>query len=79
MSLALYFNPSAFPRTIPRKEWKELWRWKRIIEKELAKAHEEMMYNLVVFGSTMPDHLREDILDRLTNPPIIMHEKQEHR
>lgn len=75
--LQLYFNPAKFPRTIKRDEWKEIWRWKRITENKLIEATETQLQNLVIFGSTMPRYVRDDIMDKTINPPLLVHDKQE--
>lgn len=76
MTLQLYFNPSKFPRTINRKEWKEIWRWKRVTEKDLDKHCQKMYDNFAVYGSTWPDRMRDDFLDEMINPPLVSHDKQ---
>lgn len=70
MSLVLYFDPAKFPRTITRKEWKEIWRWKRMTEKALVKELEEQMLNISLFGCSHPD-----MLDRIINPPLLVHDR----
>ena len=77
MGLALYFDPAKFPRTITRAEWKEIWRWKRITQKKLAEELNKQMNNFILFGSTWPDHIRDDFIYQTTNPPLLVHDKQE--
>lgn len=77
--LKLLFVLSKFPRTIGRKEWKEIWRWKRVTEKELKKHEAEMlerMRNFAAFGTTHPE-MYQDMIERIINPPITFHDKQE--
>jgi len=73
--IQLSFNLRSFPRTIGRKEWREIWRWKRCTEKELAIHAKRQMEDFVTFGSTMPATTRADIMNKMVNPPILMHER----
>lgn len=75
--LSLYFNPSKFSRTITRKEWKEIYRWKRITEKKLIEVTQEQIQNLVTYGSTVPRYMKADIIDKIVNPPLLIHDKQQ--
>ena len=75
MSLQLYFNLATFPRTITRKEWKEIWRWKRIMEQKLNTHAEEMAMNMSMFGHSHPGY--QDWLDQVINPPLLIHDRQE--
>ena len=77
MSIAMYFVPERFPRTIGRKEWKEIWRWKRVTQKRLIEevAKEQLM--LSVYGSTMPDYARCDLIERMIFPPLLVHDKMD--
>jgi hypothetical protein len=70
MSLQLYFVPQMFPRTITRKEWKEIWRWKRVTEKKLEKELEKQISNLVIYGCSHPEWL-----DGIINPPLLIHDR----
>jgi hypothetical protein len=72
MSLVLLFDPAKFPRTITRKEWKEIWRWKRMATKELKKELEKRMHNALLYGSSHPE-----LWDSIINPPLLIHDKQE--
>jgi len=76
MPLSLYFNLAKFPRTITRDEWKEIWRWKRVTEKQLAIEMEKQWANFVALGATYPE-LKERIIDEFIRPPIIVHDRQE--
>lgn len=72
MALALHFVPNKFPRTITRREWKEIWRWKRLAQKQLAEETEKRMLNFILYGTSHPE-----LLDDLINPPLLVHDKQE--
>lgn len=76
MTLRLYFVPSLFPRTIGRKAWREIYRWKRVTEKRLEAEVSKQMQDFATFGSTMPEHMRRDFMDRLINPPLLVHDQQ---
>lgn len=67
--MILVFNPEHLSRSINRKEWKEMWRWKRVTEKQLKKSIEEQFGLLVAYGTTM----RKDMIDVITNPPLLMY------
>lgn len=72
MALVLYFNPAKFPRSITHKEWQEIWRWKRVVEKRLDKELLGRLSNFAVYGTTHPE-----IYDEIINPPLLIHDKQE--
>lgn len=71
--MILIFNPARLSRSINRKGWKEIWRWKRVTEKQLAKSIEEQIWLLVAYGTTMPEYMRKDMIDVIVNPPICMY------
>lgn len=77
MVLALYFRPHDFPRTITHSEWKEIWRWKRIKAKELAKEAEIQLQSFLIAGNKWPPNIREAFINQMINPPILMHDKKE--
>lgn len=70
--LKLFFNPSMIPRTILRKEWYDIWRWKRTVEKQLAKDAEEARNNLITYGNTMPKYIKDDLINKMINPPLLL-------
>lgn len=72
----LYFNPSKFPRTISRKEWKEIWRWKRVVQKQLVIELERMQEQLILYGTTILPQAKADIIEKMVNPPLLIHDKQ---
>jgi hypothetical protein len=78
MALTLNFVPSKFPRTLTRKEWKEIWRWKRMTEKRLDTALESQREALAIHIANCPlfgcPHYY--LLDSLVNPPLLVHDKQ---
>lgn len=74
--LTLYFDPTKFPRTIDKIEWKEIWRWKRMTQKKLIEEMEKHRLNLSVYGSTMPDYIKVDLIDKMLYPPLLIHGKQ---
>ena len=75
--IALYFNPSKFPRTITRKEWRDIWRWKRVTEKQLAIEARAQIESLHYYGTTMPRHIRDEMLDNIINPPLLIHSRMD--
>lgn len=74
MMLQLYFDNSKFPRTTTRKEWKEIWRWKRVTEQQLEESSKK--YIEVLKLPNLPEHIRVGLLDRIMYPPILVHDKQ---
>lgn len=72
MSLILHFNQTKIPRSVTRQEWKEIWRWKRITERKLNVTIQQEINDLVIFGSTIPQHIKSDILDKLAYPPLLL-------
>lgn len=71
--MLLVFNPERLSRSINRKEWKEIWRWKRVTEKQLAKSISEKIQLLATYGTTMPEYMRKDMVDVIVNPPVLMY------
>lgn len=74
--IKLIFNPSSFPRTITRSEWKDIWRWKRDTEKRLKAHMDAQMQDFYTYGTTWSPNARDDFIQKLTNPPIMMHPRQ---
>jgi hypothetical protein len=66
--MKLYFDPQKLPRTIDRREWRELHRWQRLTKKELIKHEEELVQKLKdpAYG-----HARNHIIDELVYPPLL--------
>lgn len=77
--LNLHFDPVKFPRTIGRAEWREIWRWKRETQKRLIAEAVKQQENLAIYGTTMPDYVRCDIIERMIRPPLLIHDKQDIR
>lgn len=71
--MILVFNPERLSRSINRKEWKDIWRWKRVTEKQLAKSISEQIQLLGAYGTTMPEYMRKDMIDRLIHPPVCIY------
>ena len=73
----LYFVPSKFPRTISRAEWREIWRWKRVVEKRLAEEMQKQSAALGAFGSVMLPEARSEMIDKIVNPPLLVHNRMD--
>lgn len=71
--MMLVFNPERLSRSITRDEWRDIWRWKRVTEKQLRKSVEEQIGLLVAYGNNMPQKIRRDIIDVVVNPPLLMY------
>lgn len=67
------FNPSRLSRSITRKEWKEIWRWKRVTEKRLVEELERQRQNFIAFHTTMPSYMKKDIMEQMIYPPILIY------
>lgn len=78
MTLQLYFVPHLFPRTIGRKEWRDIFRWKRTTEKKLEAELDKQLDDFAVYGSTWLPQMRQDFMDRVVNPPLLIHDKMAH-
>ncbi len=46
-----------------------------MMEKELERAMQERLNNLVCYGTTHPEILK-DVLYEMTNPPLLIHDKE---
>lgn len=75
MMLKLYFHGPSFPRCITREEWKEIWRWKRVQERELEKQAEEQRQLYLRYKDFMSPKMKSDIMDQMINPPILVHDR----
>lgn len=71
--MLLVFNQASLPRTITKQQWKEIWRWKRVTEQRLKKSIEEQIALLSIYGTTMPKHIRNDMIDVIVNPPLMIY------
>lgn len=74
--IALHFVPTKFSRSTTRAQWREIDRWRRVMQKKLGEETQRQINDFVVFGSTMLPRAREDLLYRMTNPPLLVHDKQ---
>lgn len=71
--MILVFNPECLSRSINRKEWKEIWRWKRVTEKRLAEELEHQRQNFIAFHTTMPSYMKKDIVDQMIYPSLLFY------
>lgn len=70
--VSLYWNPSKVPRTLTREQWKECYRWVRITRKRLREELQKQQQFLATYGTTMPQIIKNDILDKMVNPPLLL-------
>lgn len=70
--MQLLFIPQAFPRTTTRKTWREADRWRRVVQKKLRAHMDDQIKTLVEHGDTMPAQVKQDMMFRLTNPPLLL-------
>lgn len=64
--MRLLWQPNHLPRTMSRREWREIYRWKRVEEKKLLRMERETLRFAVEFNEL-------DMLDRIVNPPLLIH------
>lgn len=57
-------------RTTSKERWREIWRWKRIKTKELAQNEAQKIQ--LLRDDTVPTHIRNDIIDEIVNPPLLL-------
>lgn len=74
--LVLAFNQRQFPRTIGKSEWREIDRWRRVTSRNLAVTSGMQLSNLAILRSFRPE-LYALAIERIINPPIVVHPKQE--
>lgn len=64
--MKLLWMPTRLPRTMSRREWREIYRWKRVEEKKLRQMEIEAIRIAAMFD-------RAEMLDRIVNPPLLLH------
>lgn len=62
--MKVLWTPTILPRTMTRREWRDLYRWKRVEEKKLRRMETAAI-------RAMFD--RNEMLDRIANPPLLVH------
>lgn len=72
--MKLYFNLQGFPRTIGREEWRSIWQWKRLETQRLRFEEAEIIRALK--RTDIHPNIRTDLIDRIINPPLLIHDKQ---
>lgn len=70
--MKLYLDICKIPRTVTRAEWKEIHRWRRIVTRQLKKDVQHKMDMLAVYGTTMLPEMKEDLLNEMINPPLLL-------
>lgn len=70
--IRLIFNSKAIPRTTTRDEWRKIYRWRRVTERELREAMQMKLENVAIYGTSHPEILR-DFIDRAVNPPVMFY------
>lgn len=71
--MILYFQLQGFPRSITRRQWRDIWRWKRIETKRLEL---EGQRRVELLKANLPHYVREDIVSQMINPPLLVHDLQ---
>ncbi len=67
--MRLIFEPSRLPRAMTRPQWREVDRWRRVVQARLRQNVEAQTYALIIYGSTHPACI--DIIERLIRPPLM--------
>lgn len=76
--MELIFNANRIPRTTTRKEWREMWRWKRVTTKVLRHWQEENIevlrefHNRVLLEGSAQMRIRDNLVAELINPPLLI-------
>lgn len=66
----LVLSKEQLPRTTTRQRWHEIDHWRRATRRKMAQIMDKQIMDLAMFGSTYPPKVREEIVDRMINPPI---------
>lgn len=66
----LVLSPEMLPRTITRQRWREIDHWRRATRRKMAQIMDEQIINLVTYGYEWPQQTRDQVMDRMVNPPI---------
>lgn len=69
--LAIMLDIRRFPRSMSRKEWREIDRWRRVTQRRINEETARQLYNLGAYGTTHPEIYR-DVMERIVNPPMLM-------
>jgi hypothetical protein len=72
--MRLLFNPAKLPRTMTRKEWKEIDRWRRVVTRKLRESLEQRLSEVFIRGG---EKFLIDVLDEAVNPPLLLGPYQE--
>lgn len=66
----VYFYMPHVPRTVTREEWYKTWRRVRVLKKETAAMNKITTAQLRRLD--VPQHIKNDIMDNLIFPPLIL-------
>ena len=69
-SFDLVLSADQLPRTTTRERWQEIDHWRRSTRRKMAKIMDEQIMNLAMYGSSWPPKVRENVIDKMVNPPI---------
>ena len=67
----LVFDPARLPRTMTRPEWRDLHRWRRLTERQIAGANADRLEAAMAISATRPD-IAASIVAGIVNPPIVV-------
>lgn len=69
--MILYFDITKIPRSTTRQEWREMWRWKREVEKKLK---EELGRKISILQTVtdLPSRVRENLMNEMIYPPLLL-------
>ncbi len=72
----LVFNQEKIPRSTTKEQWQRIFRWKRETDKILKEEVDKQINNFIVYGSTIPQYIKDDMVDRIVNPPIMVYPEE---
>lgn len=68
----LLWTPDKLPRTMTRKQWRKIDRWRRVTEKSLDAQRRESARQAQMIATSRPD-IASRMFDRLMNPALLVH------
>lgn len=69
--MRVYLPFEKVDRSITRKRWKEIYRWKRIWIKRCREMEDDQI-EFLRRNKQMPQRIRDDIMDHIINPPLLL-------
>ena len=70
--MVVVFDITKVPRHTTRQEWREAYRWVRVQRKVLKKQEDTKIELLRTHGDTMLPRMKQDLMNHLIYPPILL-------